>query len=141
MHASCEQCPHGAVSPAISGRAPQTRKCQGFIPIASGAPAATDEYVDVRTKRGKSRMLTDRRVQRRSPVPSASAVGVLIQPLSRFVATTALLVRKLLPHRILYNCSRLVVALGAGIRLGAYEIIAPLGAGGMGEVYRALDTN
>ena len=32
------------------------------------------------------------------------------------------------------------MSLDPGTRLGSFEVLGPLGAGGMGEVYRASDT-
>ena len=34
-----------------------------------------------------------------------------------------------------------LMALAAGTRIGPYEVTGSIGAGGMGEVYRATDTN
>jgi eukaryotic-like serine/threonine-protein kinase len=34
----------------------------------------------------------------------------------------------------------LALTLTSGTRLSCYEVVAPIGAGGMGEVYRAKDT-
>jgi len=39
-----------------------------------------------------------------------------------------------------YNIAHTFMGLASGSKLRPYEILSPLGAGGMGEVYRARDT-
>ena len=67
---------------------------------------------------------------RASSYPSASARWFLTSAFSRSNRPSALLHRHIIP----------ALALTLGTRLGVYDIIAPIGEGGMGQVFRARDT-
>ena len=56
------------------------------------------------------------------------------------VASEALLADPLMAASVSMGDTPAQMLFTAGRRVGAYEIVAPLGAGGMGEVYKARDT-
>ena len=70
-------------------------------------------------------------------VPADARQQLRTRPMPHISDTT--LRRYSLPDRVNWAKS-LIMPLGVGDKLGPYEIIAAIGAGGMGEVYKARDT-
>ena len=95
-----------------------TEERDAFLAAATGDDAALRREVESLLTSDTS----DASFLDRLPVASAS---VLADPLA---ALTSL------------DPAQSHTVLAAGLRVGPYEIVAPLGAGAMGEVYRACDT-
>ena len=70
---------------------------------------------------------------------NAQSIELLTEE-SRYAFHAATRYEKLEPHKPTERSGSLVVTFEAGTKLGHYEVVCSLGAGGMGEVYRAKDT-
>ena len=73
------------------------------------------------------------------PAPPKVPYGRCSRKNGRVVGGSRHMERELCPGLILGDIIRLTMPLAAGTKLNVYEVVDLLGAGGMGEVYRARD--